>query len=245
MWDKKYSDLMIENDKLQRKNDKLKAFIISLVVMVVLLFANFFTTLDEYYDLKIENEQLKSKLINKINRLGKENSKLRFENTNMKLEIQYQDQEELNKVIEHIDKTFYIENIPLSLNQQRYIHKLCDKYNLDYELVLGLIDLESNFKMDAVNHNTNGTIDAGLFQVNSGNWDWMEDELERKLNMYNFKDNVDSGMFILNHYKDDNIYRHLTNYNRGMAGARNYYEKYLTYKSKYAKVVLQRSEQYK
>lgn len=40
-------------------------------------------------------------------------------------------------------------------------------------IIVGIARHESGLNPDAVNHNANGTIDAGLAQVNSSNWGWL------------------------------------------------------------------------
>ena len=51
-------------------------------------------------------------------------------------------------------------------NQKEYLYDLCEEYDLDYRIMGGVIYNESNFIPTAVGHNTNGTSDWGLGQIN-------------------------------------------------------------------------------
>lgn len=65
------------------------------------------------------------------------------------------------------------ELVPLDVEVQEYIWTRCKKATGDYKnyyaFMLGAIELESSFKRTAVHHNTNGTVDRGLCQINSCN----------------------------------------------------------------------------
>ena len=54
-------------------------------------------------------------------------------------------------------------NVPLSEDLQDHIWKLCQHYDMSYELVLALIKAESEFKSDVVSYNNSS---LGLFQLN-------------------------------------------------------------------------------
>jgi len=149
-----------------------------------------------------------------------------------------------DNIISELDKIYYLEDIPLSRVEQRYIHKVADEYSIDYENVLGLIELESNFNKNAIGYNTNGTFDSSLMQVNSGNQEWVESLLNRECNLMNFKDNIDVGILLLHYYSDDNAHKGFTQYNRGIGGARKYYRSNLTYVTSYSKIVLDKVGKY-
>jgi Transglycosylase SLT domain len=40
-------------------------------------------------------------------------------------------------------------------------------------IIVGIAKHESGLNTEAINHNTNGTLDAGLAQLNSSNWGWL------------------------------------------------------------------------
>ncbi len=74
------------------------------------------------------------------------------------------------------EKAFFIEEIPLSKELQKYIFDLCEEKNIDYDLVLSVIKCESNFNINSVGYNTNGTYDSGLMQINSCHLKSLEEE---------------------------------------------------------------------
>lgn len=55
------------------------------------------------------------------------------------------------------------ENIPLSESVQKHIWETSKQYSIDYELILAIIRLESNFKIDAISYNESS---YGLMQIN-------------------------------------------------------------------------------
>jgi hypothetical protein len=58
-------------------------------------------------------------------------------------------------------------NIKLSKRLQEYTWNLCLKYKVNYELILGMLKLESNFNIHQVSRNSNRTYDRGIAQINS------------------------------------------------------------------------------
>ncbi len=71
----------------------------------------------------------------------------------------------LNK--ERAGQGYYVQEIPLSKDIQKYIYQMCSEKNLNYDLILSIIKCESNFKIDSIGYNDNGTFDSGLMQINS------------------------------------------------------------------------------
>lgn len=63
--------------------------------------------------------------------------------------------------------------VPLAVEVQEYIWNHCKRVTGDYKnyyaFILGAIQLESEFKRTAIHHNSNGTTDRGLMQINSCN----------------------------------------------------------------------------
>ena len=63
--------------------------------------------------------------------------------------------------------------VPLPEDVQEYIWNHCKKVTGDYKnyyaFILGAIQLESEFKSTAIHHNSNGSTDRGLMQINSCN----------------------------------------------------------------------------
>ena len=65
------------------------------------------------------------------------------------------------------EPSYYIEEIPLSKEVQHTIYTICEQRNVDYALVLGMLKTESNFSTTSQSHNTNGTTDRGIAQINT------------------------------------------------------------------------------
>lgn len=64
-----------------------------------------------------------------------------------------------------------------SLDLKKYTEQVCDEYNVDYSLALGVIYNESRFKSGLTHLNTNGTIDYGLMQINEVNFKYLNKTL--------------------------------------------------------------------
>ncbi|MCL2579779.1 MAG: lytic transglycosylase domain-containing protein [Oscillospiraceae bacterium] len=98
----------------------------------------------------------------------------------------------------HVDPFgfFYLEEVPLSYNLQRYIFERSAQLGLEYELILALIWRESTFRVEAMNINRNGTQDSGLMQINDVNRGWLYDQH----GIYNLMDphqNIDAGTYMI------------------------------------------------
>jgi len=89
-------------------------------------------------------------------------------------------------------------NIILPEEYQEFLWSKCNEYNLSYTLALAIIWRESRMDAEAVNHNTNGTYDTGLFQINSNTMYALSEDLE----MENFKpknpyQNIEVGIYYI------------------------------------------------
>ena len=125
-----------------------------------------------------------------------------------------------------------IYNIKLSKDLQEYTRNICKKSNWNFELILGLLYVESNFKIKCRSHNRNGTTDKGIAQINSGSVSWYR-KLVGKSNFspYNPYHAIDGCVKSLNYYRkfwrskgiseNVNIYV-LNSYNMGVGGYRKY-----------------------
>lgn len=60
---------------------------------------------------------------------------------------------------------------------KEYTSQVCDEYDVDYGLALGVIYNESRFKSGLTHMNSNGTIDYGLMQVNEVNFKYLNKTL--------------------------------------------------------------------
>lgn len=103
--------------------------------------------------------------------------------------------------------------IPLSTELQVHIFTLCEKYGIDYEIILAVMLTESGYKVDAVG---DGGDSIGLMQVQPKWWQGLADE--HGLNIYDPKDNAEVGIIILTNALKDNagdLSRALKQYNAG------------------------------
>ena len=60
---------------------------------------------------------------------------------------------------------------------KEYTAQICNEYNVDYSLALGVIYNESRFQSGLTHVNSNGTIDYGLMQVNEVNFEYLNKAL--------------------------------------------------------------------
>lgn len=124
--------------------------------------------------------------------------------------------------------------------QQEFTYYLCTGYNLDFSLVMALMQHESSFKPDVVSK----TGDYGLMQINSIN----HEELTEILGVTDYLDpyeNIRAGCFILRKlfekYGDTNMV--LMAYNMGENGARRLWEQGV-YNTKYSDSILNYQQQF-
>lgn len=127
-------------------------------------------------------------------------------------------------------------NIPLSKELQEYTYNLCEEYNLDFVTILGIMKLESNFKIDCVSSNETSD-DLGLMQLNSRYLDWYAElaELEN-YDVFDPYDNIRMGVAGLANYKKywknrgyegvELTKLMMLSYNRGVEGTKKYIKKY-------------------
>lgn len=134
-------------------------------------------------------------------------------------------------------------DVPLEKDLQLFIADLCEEVNIDPELVLAMIEQESQWDAAAVGDNGRS---FGLMQVQER---WHKDRMNRLgcddlLNPY---ENVVVGIDILAEKlaKYDTTGEALTAYNAGDAGAYNLYFSKGIYANDYAKEVMARAEELK
>lgn len=124
--------------------------------------------------------------------------------------------------------------------QQEFVFYLCSGYNLDFTLVMALIQHESNFNPDTVS----STNDYGYMQINLVNHQWLTETLgvTDYLDPYQ---NIRAGVFILRklfeRYQDTDMV--LMAYNMGEAGASRLWEKGV-FSTDYTKSILTIQEQF-
>lgn len=87
-----------------------------------------------------------------------------------------------------------------SLKQFTYF--LCQDEDVDYETILAIIWNESRFQSDAVNENTNGTIDRGLMQINDSCVPFLIKNglITNENDLFDAKTNIKCGVFLFKYH---------------------------------------------
>ncbi len=111
--------------------------------------------------------------------------------------------------------------VELDEELQEFIYYLSYGYNIDYAFVMGLIEAESTYQVNAVS----STNDYGLMQINTVNHEW----LKEKLGVTDFLDpyqNTRSGIYILRNLfeKYEDPEKVLMAYNMGETGAKRLWD---------------------
>lgn len=124
--------------------------------------------------------------------------------------------------------------------QQEFVYYLCSGYNLDFTLVMALIQHESGFDPNVIS-NTN---DYGYMQINAINHDW----LTETIGVTDYTDpyqNIRAGVFVLRklfeRYQDTDMV--LMAYNMGENGASRLWEKGI-FETDYTQSILTIQEQF-
>lgn len=132
--------------------------------------------------------------------------------------------------------TARIYDIPLTEELQEYTFTICEEYGVDYEMVLALMNRESEYKAGVISK----TGDYGIMQINKVNHEW----LREKLGITDFLDpeqSILSGVYMLSDLtrKYEDPHRILMAYNMGERGARDYVSRGNT-SSSYSRYIIQR-----
>ena len=121
---------------------------------------------------------------------------------------------------EIVDNYIYYD-VPLDLAAQREITDICTEYGISYELILGVVWVESTFKADALGDNGNS---FGLMQIQPK---WWNKTMEREgvTNLLDPIQNIRCGCAILQELKNryDTEYEVLQAYNTGRPDIYNGY----------------------
>lgn len=83
-----------------------------------------------------------------------------------------------------------------------WLQDRCAVFDVPMDVALAVAIVESNFKMVNSNPNRNGTMDIGIFQLNSGFIEWFEEALwyeSRNFSAYDPYDNIEMGIIYLKH----------------------------------------------
>ena len=145
--------------------------------------------------------------------------------------------EEKTEVREEIEKIKYYD-IPLETELQENKRKECDEMNVEMELVLAIMKVESDFNSEVISD----TNDYGLMQINIVN----HESLQKKLSIYDFLDPYDSaraGIYMLSGLDwCENDVQRLMCYNMGVTGAKRAWNKGIQ-ETEYSKKVLKTKEE--
>lgn len=129
----------------------------------------------------------------------------------------------------------YFDSTGLSHDLQDYIYTLCQQNGVPYELIFGLMKVESGFNSNAVS----STNDYGLCQINKINFGWLSEQygITDFLDPYQ---NVLCGISILgSNIKNYGTYeKALMAYNMGGGGASSYWEQGI-YSTEYSRKVME------
>jgi hypothetical protein len=117
------------------------------------------------------------------------------------------------------DYIFY--DIPLDLETQKEIIKICSEYGFSYELILGMISVESDFRPKVIGDDGNT---FGLMQIQP-RWWYEIMERENVTNLLDPLQNIRCGCAILRELKEKygTEYRALQAYNTGKPNTNNGY----------------------
>lgn len=132
------------------------------------------------------------------------------------------------------------DNISLSDELQEFLWYICKMYNIDYHLVLAIIDVESGFNTDVINYGN-----YGLMQINEVNHKWLQDELLIGSDFLNPYNNLLSGCYFLSLIanKYDSYNEILMVYNIGESGANKLFQQNI-YSTSYTNKVKEKYEFY-
>ena len=125
-------------------------------------------------------------------------------------------------------------DVDMDEDLQEYVFNLCYCYNIDWTLVMALIEKESQYESNAVS----STDDYGLMQINKSNFEWLTD-VTGVTDFLNAKDNIRCGVFVLRKLfeKYDDPCKVLMAYNMGENGAGKLWDMGI-YQTEYSQDVL-------
>lgn len=131
----------------------------------------------------------------------------------------------------------YSDEIPLSNGWQAYTQDLCHRYNIDYALMLGLMETESSFRLGA-----DSGWAFGVCQIGYINADWLADE---GVDIFTTSGNIEAACIILSDYLSRyTVDQSLMAYNQGEYGASEDWEDGI-YQSDYSRSVLEAAQKWR
>ncbi len=139
---------------------------------------------------------------------------------------------------------------PLDFKTALILVDYANRYELEVSLLLGLMELESNFNQYEVGTSQ----DRGYMQIIPSTEKWLAQAFSEELGfeydperIYEPEYNIGLAVVYLNTLKrayGNNYDRILSEYNRGPYNLQKYYEKYATYETSYSRVVLSKANKY-
>lgn len=112
----------------------------------------------------------------------------------------------------------YLRNVPLSLEMQKFTYDTCEEYGVDYDMVLAIMKVESQFS-NIISDDGN---DYGICQINKINHAWLAEEHDLT-DMLDEKQNITACVLILADIQEEFTAPNeiLMAYNLGKGGARD------------------------
>ncbi len=142
------------------------------------------------------------------------------------------------------------QSTPLDFKTALILVDYSNRYDLKLSLLLGLMELESNFNQYEVGTSQ----DRGYMQIIPDTEKWLARAFSEELGfeydperIYEPEYNIGLSVVYLNTLKNaygSNYDRILSEYNRGPYNLKKYYEKHATYETSYSRVVLSKANKY-
>lgn len=141
-------------------------------------------------------------------------------------------QDYINKDTAELQAKIY--DIPLSTELQEFTYKLCIENDLNYEMVLAIMDKESDYREEIIS----STNDYGIMQINKVNHAWLADTLNID-NLLDAEQNILAGIYMLKDLKTkyEDPHKVLMAYNMGEYGAKKLWDQGIA-SSKYSRQVI-------
>ena len=117
-----------------------------------------------------------------------------------------------------LHKIDWLEKIPMRYRKQ--VEHYCRETKVPVKLVYRIVKSESNWKNNAYNKNTCGSVDRGLFQLNSKYVEWFGKKFAgHRINAYNSDHSIKTGIryiaWLLKQF-DGNVEKAVASYNWGI-----------------------------
>lgn len=143
-----------------------------------------------------------------------------------------------------------LELTPLDAETAKVVLECADTFKVRPSLILGIMDLESNFGQYLVGTSQ----DRGYMQIIPGTEKWLATAYGEELGITYNPDNIFEADYniplavkyiqVLRMEYGSNYTKILTSYNRGNYGLQKWYEEHGTYETAYSRVILKREQKY-